>query len=187
MPLDKLSGIVIPNLLTILRFLLGLAFPWVPPEWRLAACAFAGFSDLVDGEISRRFHSSSLFGKMLDPVADKTFVLAVIGTLLFEGELTWWQLALVGARDLVVLFILGWVLLGDWRRVGEMSPRVSGKVATAGQFAFLLGVLIARSVHPWLLAVASLLSAVAAVDYFAVFLQKRRDGHPRAEETGSGE
>lgn len=174
MSLTSFSAIVVPNLLTIVRFALGLVFPWIPADWRIAVCAFAGFTDLVDGEISRRLNSTSLFGKMLDPVADKTFVLAVIGTLLFERQIALWQLVLVGLRDLVVLAILAWVLVGNWRRVGEMTPRFSGKVATAGQFAFLLFVLIEHSVNPWLLALASLLSIYAAADYFRVFLQKRR-------------
>ena len=76
----------IPNILTFGRFVLTIIFltmllclPHVTNKSFFLDIAFvifvvAGLTDMIDGEIARRLNVTSKFGRMLDPLADKTLV-----------------------------------------------------------------------------------------------------------------
>ncbi len=64
---------VIPNLLSAAR--LGLAFAAVPVSWRLVVVVVAGATEFLDGAMRRLWHFSGAMGHLLDPIADKVFVL----------------------------------------------------------------------------------------------------------------
>ena len=61
------------DLLSAVRIPLAIAFPFVANDVRLILLAAAAASDLLDGQLARRFGSSSL-GTVIDPVADKLFM-----------------------------------------------------------------------------------------------------------------
>jgi phosphatidylglycerophosphate synthase len=156
----------IPNGLSVARLLLGLTFPLVPAEWRLWVVAVAALSDALDGLIARLLHAESDTGRMLDPVADKVFVLVLAGTLVAEGAIHPLWAAGVAARDIVVL--MGLVVVaarGRWSAYRKLRPSWPGKCTTAAQFALLLVLVAWGSAPVWLLAAITLLSAAAAVDY----------------------
>lgn len=158
----------IPNGLVILRLIAGLCYPFATPGWRIALLIFAAVSDLIDGTISRLLNATSKFGQMADPVADKACVLAVLFTALFEGVILWWEVLLVASRDIAVIAITTVVVVINHRKLQEMPPRISGKVATAGQFTFLLCAVIFGYKSVWLTDIAILLSLWAAIDYTAM-------------------
>ena len=62
--------------------------------------AAAAASDLLDGQMARRFGSSA-FGSVIDPVADKLFMLSAFGVVALSGELEWYEILGVLLRDLV--------------------------------------------------------------------------------------
>ena len=66
---------VIPNLLSAARLVLGLAFAAVPVSWRLVVVVVAGATEFLDGALRRLWHVSGAMGHLLDPSADKVFVL----------------------------------------------------------------------------------------------------------------
>ena len=87
----------------------------------------AGASDYFDGLIARRFHSFSRLGQLLDPLADRLYILATLLALVArDGLPLWWALALI-SRDLVLtaaIFVL--------RRhgYGPLQVHFLGKAAT---------------------------------------------------------
>jgi cardiolipin synthase len=180
----------VPNLLTGLRLVLAVLFPFVPDAWRGPVVLAAGASDLLDGWIARRFHAESHLGRLLDGVADKAFVLSAIVTLAATGHMPWWEGLVVMARDLVVAGIAGWCLLQRaWAAFRHMRPRFLGKATTLLAFAWFLALLVpgASSVRPWLLAAGGATSLLAAADYVAQFARLRPDRHgrrPRAAADG---
>ncbi len=165
----------IPNLLSWLRIVLGLAFPFVPASWRLPLVGVAAFTDLADGEASRWFHAQSEFGRILDPIADKIFGAIVAATLLFEGSIAWWVLVLIGLRDIIVAVGAGVVVLAEgWACWRSMVARPLGKVTTVLQFGFLLVVLLeARSLWPLWIPTA-ICSTASGVDYVLEYLRSAR-------------
>jgi len=149
---------------------LGLAFPFVLSDWRLWLIVAAAVSDALDGLSARWLKAESDTGRLLDPLADKFFVLVLVGTLLVEGALQpLWGLGLA-VRDLVVLAGLVYTIVRRQWAVGrKMRPSWVGKCTTAAQFAVLM-VLSARGGAPvWLLGAVTALSVLAAVDYIRAF------------------
>ena len=84
--------------------------------------------------------SVSRFGAILDPLADKFFVCFAIATLFFEGKLYSWHIAAILSRDLMlILYGFSMLIMGKWKSIVLRSIR-AGKVATALQFALLIGI-----------------------------------------------
>jgi phosphatidylglycerophosphate synthase len=175
---------VIPNALSIGRMVLGISFPWIPASWRIAVIIAAALSDLADGASSRQFQVTSSTGRILDPVADKVFVLMVVLTLVVEKLLGIWDVVLVGSRDIVVLAGVGWcVVSGYWSALVQMKPTLWGKLATVAQFLFLLVLLIRdqRDLIP--LVVTAAISGWAAIHYLWT-IWKRRPGRRGSMRVG---
>ena len=101
----------IPNLLSFLRLLGVPLFLWLAlgPHadwWAFGVLAFAGVSDYADGKIARRFNQSSRLGALLDPAADRLYILATIVALIVRGIVPVWLGVSVPARDLLLAFTL---------------------------------------------------------------------------------
>jgi cardiolipin synthase (CMP-forming) len=175
----------IPNSFSIARAVLGLAFPFIPQEWRLGVILIAVLTDALDGFTSRWLHVQSDSGRLLDPVADKVFVLMLAGTLLAEGVLhPLWALGLA-TRDLGMLLGAAYTLArGMWAIGRRMRPSLLGKCTTAAQFAVLL-LLVAWGTAPiWLLAATTALSLAASIDYGRRFARLLADkSTPPANES----
>ncbi len=137
--ISRFLRFTLPNALSLLRIGLALSFPWIPKTWWSGWIITAALSDFFDGRLSRALHGSSAVGQVLDPLADKLFVGIVLLTLVSRHEITLPEMLLVGFRDLAVFCGSSWAVLrrgvGSLRR---MPPSVLGKLATAGQFGFLL-------------------------------------------------
>jgi phosphatidylglycerophosphate synthase len=85
-PRTSRSLATLPNLLTLTRLGLGIAFPLLPETWRLGAFLLATATEALDGALARLLQATSLFGQVLDPIADKVFVLSVLVTLAIDGS-----------------------------------------------------------------------------------------------------
>jgi phosphatidylglycerophosphate synthase len=163
----------IPNGLSLTRLVLGLVLPGLPAEYRLAVVGIAAATDLLDGLTARWLRAGSQTGRLLDPLADKVFVLVLVGTLVSEGAIGLaWAIA-VAARDLTVMaaamVAMARARLKDIR---WMKPRWLGKCATAAQFVLLLIVVGAGGGWWWPTALTAGLSIAAAADYAVAYLRR---------------
>jgi cardiolipin synthase len=89
----------LPNLLTLSRIgaipAIVLLVALHSPACDLAASvlfAIAAFTDYLDGKLARSRRQISSLGRMLDPIADKLLVGAVIMVLVGQGRLSYWGL-----------------------------------------------------------------------------------------------
>ncbi|HXF96827.1 MAG TPA: CDP-alcohol phosphatidyltransferase family protein [Gemmatimonadales bacterium] len=125
----------LPDLLTALRFPLAAAFPFVGhPGWQLVIVGAAAASDYFDGLLARRFGGSRI-GALLDPVADKAFMVSAFVAVARRGLLAPLEIAGVLLRDAVaVLGFLGTALL---RRPVALPARAGGKAVTVCQLLVL--------------------------------------------------
>lgn len=166
----------IPNFLSGFRILAAFAFPVVPASWRVPIILAAALSEFLDGFLARRWHAVTALGQLLDPIADKLFILATLGTLIAEGRVTVLEFILLAARDIVVAIGTMSVLIETRKKVvPHLKPRWSGKVATAFQFALLLVLFTSWTIAQPLLYLTIALSVVSAVDYLYVVLHRRFD------------
>ena len=122
----------VPNALSILR-LLGLPlFLWLVlgPEadgWALAVLMASGVTDYLDGYLARRLNQTSKLGEVLDPVADRLYILAVVIGLAIRDVVPWWFAVILPLRD-----VLLWGLVPILRTRGYSALPVHflGKAAT---------------------------------------------------------
>jgi cardiolipin synthase len=125
--------LTIPNLLSILRLCSLPVFLWLllgPEEDGLAAAVLMlmGVSDYLDGYLARKLDQTSKLGAVLDPVADRLYILATVVGLGLREIIPLWLVVLLPARDLFL-----WVLVPFLRTRGYTALPVHflGKAATA--------------------------------------------------------
>ncbi|HWQ38846.1 MAG TPA: CDP-alcohol phosphatidyltransferase family protein [Burkholderiales bacterium] len=122
----------LPNAITLLRLLLVPVIAVLLAEQRFAG-AFAVFaigavSDGIDGWLARRLNAESQVGVVLDPVADKLFVISTAFVLAWEGLLPLWLAMALVARDVLILAPL---LIDPKFKDQWPSPNRAGKAHTA--------------------------------------------------------
>nr|WP_176739672.1 CDP-alcohol phosphatidyltransferase family protein [Micromonospora aurantiaca] len=93
----------------------------------IAVLAVGGTSDWVDGWIARRLGQVSRLGELLDPLADRLYILATLLAFTAREVVPWQFTGALLARELLLL-----VSLGVLRRYGYGPPPVHyvGKAAT---------------------------------------------------------
>ena len=129
------------DVLTTVRIPLAVAFVAIPStSVRLGLLIAAAATDFSDGWVARRFGASRI-GAVLDPVADKLFMAAAFGVVLFSGLLAWYEVFLVLIRDIVAsLAVLA--TLGQGRSRPTVPARLGGKAVTTLQLLTLLAFLL---------------------------------------------
>lgn len=190
---DELRIYTVANLVTVLRvalipvFFIVLVAPW-PESWGDAAFganvqAFAGAAlfvllastDGIDGYLARSRNEITVFGKFMDPIADKILVLSALLALIQLGALPAWVALIILTREFLVsgLRMLaassGDVIaasgIGKWKTVTtliaivlfilKLAPAVSGSV-----------IMRPLVVIAWIMMfVALVLTIVSMVDY----------------------
>ena len=160
------SRLNLPNLLSLSRVALAVAFPFArDPVPQAVLIVAAGASDFLDGWIARARHTASRWGALLDPVTDRIFVVVAIATYVAIGALTPAELLMMLIRD--IMTATGFVVarfVPSLQRV-PFKARWLGKIVTTLQLVVLLAVPFApRWVHSLVIAIA-VLSVAAVVDY----------------------
>lgn len=140
--------LTIPNLLSFLRLLLVPVFlVLVLAGEDLAALIViivSSASDYLDGVIARRFDQMTRLGRLLDPAADRLFILAAVIGLAVREVVPWWLVAVIVGRD-VMLLLLGVVLAQH--RYGPLPVHHLGKLATFALF-YALPILVLGQAFP---------------------------------------
>ena len=122
----------VPNALSMLRLAgvpLFLYLVLGPERDGLAILVLmaAGVTDYLDGMIARRYGSFSRLGQLLDPLADRLYILAaLIGLVLRDGIPWWWAAGLVG-RD---VFLACFLPVLRRHGYGPLPVHFLGKAAT---------------------------------------------------------
>lgn len=168
----------VPNILSLVRLALAVAFPFMPPAWWWLAILAAGGTDAVDGLVARRLGVSNWIGGVLDSIADKAFVVAVLLTFVVQGLLAPWHLLPLLARDIAVAVIaVAAMMVVKWKAFRGMPARLPGKATTAAVFLMLIVLAIQRE-STWgsrlLIGIAASVSIIAAVDYTRRALRAHR-------------
>jgi phosphatidylglycerophosphate synthase len=159
------SILTIPNLLSLARFPLAAAFlASSSVRMRTWILGLAALTDLLDGWLARRGQSSQL-GALLDPVADKTFVLIAVTAFLADGAISARDYLVVLSRDImtVIGFFVATVTPG--LKASMFKARLSGKVVTVLQLLALLLLLVRPAEFPSLIPLLAITSAWAVADY----------------------
>jgi cardiolipin synthase (CMP-forming) len=134
-PHEQDRVITIPNVISVARLAGVPVFLWLVlglrtqagDWWAFGLLAAAGLSDWLDGKIARAMNQQSRIGELLDPSADRLYIVSTVIALAIRGIIGWWLVAALAVRELM----LGVVLLALRRRgYGPFHVSFVGKAAT---------------------------------------------------------
>lgn len=124
--------LTVPNLVSFVRLLGVPAFLYLllvadEPVAAIVLLALGGTSDWIDGYLARRLHQVSRLGELLDPAADRLYILATLLAFTVREVIPWQVTALLLARELVLLCSLGAL---RWYGFGPPAVHYLGKTGT---------------------------------------------------------
>jgi cardiolipin synthase len=140
----------IPNVLSFLRLSSVPVFLWLwfadNREGAVILYGIGASTDFFDGAIARATNSVTELGKVLDPLADRIFIVALAVALVGSGALPWALALAVVARDLLVLSLFP--ILAR-RGVPRLEVNFTGKTATACLLVGLTWLAISETSFGW--------------------------------------
>ena len=126
-----------PNIITISRIFMTLIFVIIAYyEYKIAAYTLGvitGLSDFVDGYVARKYNIISDLGKLLDPLADKIFLTAVLVVFISDSIVPPWIVFIILSRE----FIVNGLRVYATQKGFILAASKWGKAKTMTQFIFL--------------------------------------------------
>lgn len=137
----------LPNILTLSRFLMAFFFAMAAQTaglWgaalTLAFFVLASLTDWLDGYLARKYQQVTVFGQIMDPIADKALTLTAFFIFALEGTILMWMVILVAVRECVVTMMRVYALTA-----GRVLPAESaGKLKTIFQMLTIVLILLLR-------------------------------------------
>nr|WP_240672654.1 CDP-alcohol phosphatidyltransferase family protein [Corallococcus coralloides] len=186
--MHRRASLVLLNTLSLSRLPLAAVFIAVSDlRTRAFLVMLAAATDFLDGWIARHRGLATRVGALIDPVADRAFMVTAFIVCLLDGLIDPVELTLLLLRDIgtAIGFIVARVR-PDMRAI-ELKARMLGKVVTTLQLAVLLCVLLYPPLVRPLVALVALLSLASVVDYTrAVWRQRQRRELPPSSRIPHG-
>ena len=145
----------IPNILTLLRI---AAIPVIvvlllsPSRdagfWAAAVFSAASFTDWLDGYLARRMGIVTVFGKFLDPIADKLIVMAALIMIIPYDRVPAWMVLVILGREIIITGLRG---IASSEGI-VISASDLGKFKTIFQIVAIIGLLLHYD-YPWFFSV----------------------------------
>lgn len=122
----------LPNAVSFARLAGVPLFLWlvVGPKadwWALAVLVIAGLTDWLDGKLARMLNQTSRLGALLDPAADRLYILATLIGLVVRDIIPLWLLILLVVRDVFMTGVVAVLKRHGW---GPLPVHFVGKSAT---------------------------------------------------------
>ena len=174
----------LPNILSILRITLIPVFIVVfstksasGPQWAAAIFSIASITDWFDGYIARKWGQVTLFGKFLDPIADKLLILSALIMLVEYNRVSSWIAIVLIGRDMA---ITGLRAIASSMGIVIAAKEIGKYKTTVQIFAIILLMLdspllingTSIDLHLWGTTgiwLAAILSLISALDYSLKF------------------
>ena len=171
----------IPNLLSLFRLVLIPVYISIYlrardyDDYFLAAAilAVSCLTDMIDGQIARRFNMITDLGKLLDPIADKLTQFALVLCLSLRHPVLWFVVVLIFVKEIFQLIGCAISLRQGKTMTGALLP---GKLSTVVVFiSLIIMVLLPDLSERIILAIAiidSIFLTIAFVTYIIAFVSK---------------
>ncbi|HPB71765.1 MAG TPA: CDP-alcohol phosphatidyltransferase family protein [Phycicoccus sp.] len=121
----------LPNLLSGLRLLGVPVFLWAILNHHdglaLILLMASGITDYLDGKIARAYGLESRLGQLLDPIADRLYIVSTLLALAWRDIIPWWLVGVLFAREAFMLVV---VLIARRHGWNGLPVHFVGKAAT---------------------------------------------------------
>lgn len=173
--------LTIPNLLSLIRLLSApFIFLFFTLEGLSGRFITLGFllvvfsTDFFDGLLARTLNQKSDMGRMLDPLADKAVVIALLICLVLFRSVNIWAVIGMALRDILILF--GGLFLKLKKKI-VVESNIWGKAATFVLMASFLAFIFEALVFPAyvMLFTGLALALISLVTYVIQFINTIRD------------
>lgn len=126
--------LTVPNILSFVRIALIPLFLWLVlgpelDELALIVLVISGITDYLDGKLARSWGQTSRLGELLDPIADRLYILAVVVGLGLRDIIPWWLAVILPLRDVLMFALIPFLRT---RGYTALPVHFLGKAATAG-------------------------------------------------------
>jgi cardiolipin synthase (CMP-forming) len=126
----------IPNAISMARLFGVPVFLWLvlgprsstADWWAVGLLIASSASDWLDGKIARALNQQSRLGQLLDPAADRLYIVATVVALAVRGIIPWWLVVALAAREVMLGGMLSLLRRRGW---GALQVSFVGKAATA--------------------------------------------------------
>lgn len=123
--------LTVPNALSALRLLAVPVFLWAILSRRdglaLGLLMASGITDYLDGKIARTYGLESRLGQLLDPIADRLYIVATLFGLGWREIIPWWIVGIVFAREVFMAVVMLIAQRNGWT---GLPVHFVGKAAT---------------------------------------------------------
>ncbi len=189
---DRNQILNLPNILTMARIAaipLMAALLLSPAKlagfWAAVVFALASITDWLDGYLARRMGIVTVFGKFLDPIADKLIVMAALIMILPFNRVPGWMVLVILGREIIITGLRG---IASSEGIVIAASEL-GKFKTIFQIVAILGLVLHYDynwffgiAHPlvsvnmhnvgmFYLWIATLLTIWSGVDYLVRFVK----------------
>ena len=96
--------------------------------WAVGILIASAATDWLDGKIARALHQESRLGQLLDPAADRLYIVATLIALAVRAIIPWWLVILLAVREVMLAGVLSVLRRRGW---GALQVSFVGKAATA--------------------------------------------------------
>jgi len=162
----------IPNLLTLFRLFLIPVFVFIfflgvesSLLYSIYVFLLAGFTDVLDGYIARRFNMNTKWGTVMDPLADKLMLTAVLTCLVIANLAPLWVLLVITAKELFMI-IAGTIL---YRNNSVIPANSFGKISTFLFYISIFTLAFNVKLGDYLLYISVLSAIIAFINYFILY------------------
>ena len=179
----------VPNVLSLIRIAMIPLFVWCffagfenHRVWAITIFLTAGATDVVDGYIARHFNQISLWGRILDPMADKLMVFSALICLTVIDSLPLWLVLLYFSKELAQA-ICSYILM---RRTKDMiASNILGKAGTTLFYITIVTLTLfdpSAALQNTLLLLSYVTIVAAFVSYLLQGFRQQQLHHPTSEE-----
>ncbi len=171
---------VIPNIITTIRLLLALSIPFIFLQGyiKLSIVIFiiAALSDALDGYLARKWNTISMYGKIIDPLADKFLSIGILILIAIKIN------PILFIPLLMEAFIMA-IALVTYRSSRKIDIEIIGKIKTGVLFPTVAIGLISYLYPTWEIAIAPLIGITAILQILAIREYAKRLFYTRDDQT----
>lgn len=178
----------LPNILSFTRIIIIIPFVlyFLNDDYLLSAAmlALSGLSDMVDGVLARKLNQITQLGKILDPVADKLTLTAVVICMGIKFPEIFILVVILSVKDLSMLLAGSYLLK---KGIEPPAAKWYGKLATVFFYVSVIIIVALKALYGIadprisisLLTATALLMLFALFRYFLIFLRLIKENNEK--------